>query len=61
MKLEDITNTGLVGWLSQVSSPAVVQDRQQRSADVSLDDAPEEEIMFVPTPQPVWPRVWPGL
>jgi len=61
MEPEDATNLGLVGWLNQTSSPATVQDRQ-RSADDLSDDGPDDDpIMFMPTPPPVGPRVWPGL
>ena len=61
MKMEDITMTGTVGWMDQILPPAIVQDSLERPQAATLDDATDDPIMFVPTPQPVWPRVWPGL
>jgi len=61
MKMEDITMMGTVGWLDRISTPAMVQDSRERSQADTSDDAPDDPIMFVPTSQPVWPRVWPGL
>jgi hypothetical protein len=31
MKMEDITNMGMVGWLDQLSSPTMVQDIRRSS------------------------------
>ena len=61
MTTEDITNMGMVGWLDQISSPVTLQERQQPSVNDLLGDTPDAELMFVPSPQPIWPRVWPGL
>jgi hypothetical protein len=61
MKMENITKDGKIGWMDQISPPAMAQDCQQRAQADNTDDASDDPIMFVPTPQPVWPRVWPGL
>jgi hypothetical protein len=61
MKMEDITMMGTVGWMNQLFCPGMVQDSQERRRADTPDDAPDDPAMFMPTPQPVWPRVWPGL
>jgi len=61
MTIEDITMTGTVGWMDQISRPAMVQDSQQHAKADTSHDATDDPMMFMPTPQPVWPRVWPGL
>ena len=61
MKIEDITMMGTVGWIDQISRPAMVQDSKERPQADTSDNDPDDHILFVPTPLPVWPRVWPGL
>jgi hypothetical protein len=41
MKMEDITMTGMVGWMDQVSEPAMVQEGLERPQADTLDDAPD--------------------
>ena len=38
-----------VAWQDQISRPAMIQDSQERSQADTLDDAPEDVIMFTPT------------
>lgn len=61
MKMEDITMVGTVGWMDHMSRPTMVQDSLERPQADTPDDAADDPMMFMPTPQPVWPRVWPGL
>jgi hypothetical protein len=61
MKMEDIRLPATMAQQDRISRPAIVQDSLEcRQAD-TLDDATDDLIIFMPTPQPVWPRVWPGL
>lgn len=61
MLLEGITEAQTVGRDSDLSRSILAHVVQQASANKSSDDAPASEVAFSPTPQLVWPRVWPGL
>jgi hypothetical protein len=61
MEMEDITMVATVGWQDQILRPALVQEDRQPSETDTSDNATDDNIMFISTPQPVWPRVWPGL
>jgi len=61
MKMDDNTMMGMVGWQDQISRPATLHDNHRRSQANDIDEAPDNPIMCMPTPQQVWPRVWPGL
>jgi len=61
MEMEDITMTGTVGWQDQISASAMRRERQGHAQAEMMDDATDESLIFMPTPLPVWPRVWPGL
>jgi hypothetical protein len=61
MKTEGIRNMGRVDCLDQILDPISGQDSQQRPRSDALHGAPDDQIIFMPTQQPIWPRVWPGL
>jgi hypothetical protein len=61
MKMENISDVRTVGWPYKISGSAMVRENQQSSQNEEPDDAADAEFMFMPTPPPVWPRVWPGL
>jgi hypothetical protein len=61
MAMEDITTMRPVVWQEQIFRPAMAQDNQQPSQPDQADGASDDPIIFMSTPQPVWPRVWPGL
>ena len=61
MKMENISQIRTVGWPDEISDPAMLRENQQSAQNDTPDDEAEAEFMFMPTPLPVWPRVWPGL
>ncbi len=61
MTIEEIAMTGTVGCQGQICRPAVIQDNRRHPLADTSDDALDDPIILVPTPEPVWPRVWPGL
>jgi len=61
MKMEDRRKLRTLGWPDQTSCPVMDQDSQERRQADASDNATDDNILCLPTPQPVWPRIWPGL
>jgi hypothetical protein len=61
MKIEDISRARPATLPDSIVIPNAVENGRKPSENTPSGSAHVEEYMLPPTPQPLWPRVFPGL
>lgn len=61
MKMEDVSGMRQPVVQDRIAIPEAVERCREPQYNVPSDKAGLDEYLPMPTPQPIWPRVFPGL